>query len=80
MVNESKMLEEDLLTLTEMADNIYEYLETHENVPNYVAIEECPELYQVCLLSNFGEEEKARFILKRVAEKRKEKNDKRDRK
>lgn len=72
------MLEEELLSLTEMADNIYEYLKTHKDVPDRVAVRECPELYKVCLLNNFGEEEKARFVLERVTEKRKEENDKRD--
>lgn len=80
MTNESKMLEEELLELTELADEIYEYLETHKDVSDAVAIGECPALFKAYLLNNYGQEEKARFICKRVTEKGKEGNDKRDRK
>lgn len=66
------MLEEELLALEEMANKIHEYLKTHIDVPDNIAIKECPELYKACLFNSFGEEEKAEFILKRVTEKSEE--------
>lgn len=73
------MLEEELFALEEKADKIYEYLKTHKDVTDNVAINECRELHEVCLLNSFGEEEKAKFIAKRVKEKiKEEKNGKRN--
>lgn len=68
------MLEDELLILTEMADKIYEYLKTHKDVPNEVALRECLELHKACLLNTYGEEEKAKFVVKRVKEKMEKEN------
>lgn len=78
--NESKMLEEELFILTEMADKIYEYLKTRKDevIPSKIAMRECPEIYKAYLLNEYGEEEKAAFIVKRVKERMKEEDGKRN--
>lgn len=72
------MLEEEILELCGMADRIYDFLENNKDMDNREAIRKCPDIYRAMLFYNYGEQDKAEWIIQRVKERRI--NDERNRK
>ena len=70
-------MEEELLKLSKMADEIYEYLRDNKDKTDEEMMHECPALYMTTFFARHNEDN-AKLIVKMVEERRK--NDERNRK